>query len=319
MREDLVETLDHLLRESPSNWGKWGPTDEVGSLNYLDAAQVLRGVAAVRQGRVFTLQLPFLHPDGDPLVPARSAAKHFMAFDKGHYRAGKKTPAPGGLEAADDYVSCYLQGTTHYDGLGHAWYADELWNGHSADETVGGMAVCGVYPIAERGVVGRGLLLDVARFRGVDALAPGETFDHEDLMEVADRQGVSIQKRDILLVRTGFMGSYYHQSAEEFYRGLEPGLTYSPELVDWFHEMEIPNLVTDTFSNEVGIESGAGPKLVLHAALMRNLGIAFTEMAALDDLAEDSTRDGQHDFLYAAAPLKVVPGTGAPANPIAVK
>jgi kynurenine formamidase len=83
--------------------------------------------------------------------------------------------------------------------------------------------------------------------------------------------------------------------------------------------MEIPNLVTDTIANEVTIHPEHGVALPLHVALMANLGVTFTEIATLDDLAADCAEDGQYRFLYAAAPLKVVGGTGAPVNPIVVK
>lgn len=320
MTAELPPDLHSLLDDGPRNWDRWGEQDEVGCLNYLDSEQVLRGIAAVRQGRPFTLQIPLGNPGGDPVAPGRSTAKHLMVFDRSYYTAGRKRPAPGGLQAADDYICCHLQGSTHYDGLGHAWYGDQLWNGNSADMTVGGMAMCGVQPIAERGVVGRGILLDVARHRGKEVLDPGESFDHHDLLDVAEAQGVTVQKRDILVLRTGFIGDYYRKTSQEFYDGLvEPGLIYSRELVEWFDDMEIPNLVTDTISNEVGHDPNTGIALTLHAALMRNLGVVFTEMAALDDLATDCARDGQYTFLYTAAPIKVVQGTGAFVNPVAVK
>ncbi|HKY92408.1 MAG TPA: hypothetical protein VJM11_15275, partial [Nevskiaceae bacterium] len=106
----------------------------------------------------------------------------------------------------------------------------------------------------------------------------------------------------------------------EFYKNfVEPGLTYTPELVKWFHEMEIPNLVTDTIANEVTIDPVSGVALPLHIALMRNLGVAFTEIAMLEPLADDCAADGQWSFLYVAAPLKVVGGSGAPVNPVVVK
>jgi kynurenine formamidase len=121
-------------------------------------------------------------------------------------------------------------------------------------------------------------------------------------------------------VRTGWIAKFYKVSREEFYGNfVEPGLTYSPELVQWFHDMEIPNLVTDTIANEVTVDPVSGVTLPLHNALMRNLGVTLTEIAWLDDLADDCAADGQWDFLYTAAPLKVVNGTGAPVNPIAIK
>ena len=99
----------------------------------------------------------------------------------------------------------------------------------------------------------------------------------------------------------------------------EPGLTYSRALVEWFQQREIPNLVTDTIANEVTFEPETGVALPLHCALMRNLGVALTEIAWLDDLADACAADGRWSFFYVAAPLKVVSGTGAPVNPVAIR
>lgn len=243
-----------------------------------------------------------------------------MVYDESHWLAGKGPNFPGGLKYADDCIVAFLQGSTQYDALGHVWYDDQIYNGYDAKTTIGGLSKASVYPIAVRGAVGRGVLLDIARFRGKDALDRGETFTHEDMMACANKQGISIEKHDILLIRTGWLGKFYKVSRDEFYKDFnEPGLTYSKELVRWFQDMEIPNLVTDTIANEVTIDPVSGVALPLHSALMRNLGVAFTEIVWLDDLAADCSADDQYEFLYAAAPLKVVNGSGAPVNPIAIK
>ncbi len=148
----------------------------------------------------------------------------------------------------------------------------------------------------------------------------GEIFNHIDLIAAAKAQGVEIQKHDIFLIRTGWIGRFYKVSAEEFYEDfLEPGLSFSPELVHWFHEMEIPNLVTDTIASEVTVDPVSGVQLPLHNALMRNLGVTFSEIIALDAFAGDYARDVQWTFLYTAALLKVVDGSGAPVNPVVIK
>src|SRR5439155_21029002 len=101
----------------------------------------------------------------------------------------------------------------------------------------------------------------------------------------------------ILVIHTGWIGKYYKVSHDEFYENFnEPGLTYSPALVQWFQDMEIPNLVTDTIANEVTTDPESGVVLPLHAALMRNLGVTLTELAWLDDLADDCDGDKQYTF-----------------------
>lgn len=315
-----VPHISELLEGLPSNWGKWGPEDEVGSLNYLGPSELMRGVAAIRKGKIFTLQTPMGSPDGDPIWPGRVSAQRYNHADRGHFEHGKIAPTPGGHEFAHDTLTTHLHGTTHTDALGHVWYGDQIYNGFDAATTVGSLSKASVLPIAERAVVGHAVLIDIARHRGKSVLDPGESFDHNDICAAAAHQGITIEKRDILLVRTGWIGSFFQKGAAAFYQDFEePGLRFSRSLVSWFADMEIPNLVTDTIANELLSDSETGVQIPLHCALLRNLGVLFTEIAALDSLAEDCANDGQWNFLYAAAPLKVVGGTAAPVNPVAIK
>nr|WP_241023880.1 cyclase family protein [Burkholderia sp. Ac-20365] len=311
--------VKQLLEGLPTNWGRWGEDDEIGALNYLQPAQVLRGIQSVRKGKTFTLQVEIGHEKGEPLFPGRRPSMRMNVLDKGHYLAGK-AHFDGNVEYADDVIFMHVQGSTQCDALGHVWYDDKLWNGYDALSTIGGLSKASILPIAHRGIVGRAVLIDMARFRGKRVLEKGETFDHLDLMEAARAQGVTIEPRDILVIRTGLIGSFYERDSNEFYEDfIEPGLTFSRELVNWFHEMEIPCLVTDTMGNEVTVDPVSGVMIPLHNALMRNLGVVFTEVVLLDELAEDCAQDGQWSFFYAAAPLKIVGGTGAPVNPVVVK
>jgi len=312
--------LGELLKNSPTNWGKWGDDDEVGALNYLGPEQVLAAVRLVTSGKTFTLQRLIGDSRGDPVWPGRAQAERTQILDESDWVEGGKGPVtPGGHHFADDKLTAFLQGSTQYDALGHVWYDAKLWNGYDANTTIGGLHKASVEPIAQRGVVGRGVLLDIARFRGKEYLQPGEIITHEDLLACAAAQGTSILKHDILIIRTNFLQLFFEQRDTFFDDFCEPGLTYSPELVEWFRSMEIPNLVTDTLASEVTTDPVSGVTLVLHNALMRNLGVAFTEITDLEALASDCANDGQYDFLYVAAPLKVALGSGSPVNPIVIK
>ena len=312
-------SVEDLLRDAPSNWGKWGDDDELGSLNYLTPAEVLRGVQHIRSGNVFTLQRLIGDPKGDPVWPGRTPAIRTMIMDESIWDSPDAPQFPGGLHYADDKIEAFLQGSTQYDALGHVWYGGKIWNGYDARTTIGGLDKASVEPIAQRGVVGRGVLLDIARFRGKENLDKGEAFDHNELEACAKAQGHTIEKHDVLLIRTNFLKLFFDQG-EKFYENFnEPGLTYSPELVRWFQEREIPNLVTDTIANELTYEPETGIALPLHCALMRNLGVTLTEICDLEKLAASCAEDGQYTFLYAAAPLKVHRATGSPVNPLAIK
>ena len=312
--------VSQLLAGAPSNWGRWGPNDELGGLNFLTNEEVMRGVRAVRQGKVITCGQEIGHPGGDPKFPTRASSERVMVQDKQSYSSGEIQALAGEVEYADDKISMFLQGSTQIDALGHVWYDDQLWNGYPATETIGGMKKASILPIAERGVVGRGVLLDLATYKGKEYLEKGDLLGLEDLLGCAETQGVTIEKHDILCLRIGFLQLLYVLGPEKFYQDFnEPGLTYSAELVDWFHEMEIPCFATDTISNETELDPAIGVFVPLHCALMRNLGVVFTEICNFEELAKDCHEDGQWDFLFTASPLKVREGTGAPLNVMVVK
>ncbi len=268
MTDVVAPHMRELLKDAPSNWGKWGPQDEVGGLNYLGPEQILSAVKHVRQGKVFTLQMAMCDPRGDPVWPGRRGAERLMICDEGTWEGDKAPQFPGGLHYADDFITAFLQGSTQYDALGHVWFDGQIYNGYDAKTTIGGLSKASVYPIGQRGVVGRGVLIDMARHRGKRSLDKGETFTHEDLLACAEAQGCTIEKRDVLVIHTGFLTQFHEFGKEAFYDGfVEPGLTHSAELVTWFQDMEIPNLVTDTIANEVTIDPASGVALPLHCAL----------------------------------------------------
>ena len=312
--------FDDLLRETPRNWGRWGADDEVGALNLLTAESVFRGLGSIRTGEVFTLGAPMCGDEGEPITPERTRALRINTRDRASYTSGRYEPLPGGLQWADDVVTMYLQGTTHIDAVGHAWYGDQIWNGYSADETIDRLTRASILPIAERGIVGRAVLVDLARYRGKAHLARGEAFTLDDVLAATESQGATIEKGDILLLRTGWVGAFYHDREafleQPYY---EPGLLYESRIPEWFHAMEIPVFGTDTLANELQPQPDSGLMSLLHASLMRNLGVIFNEILLLDDLAAACARDGEWSFLYVAAPLKVVGGSGAPVNPIAIR
>lgn len=314
-----VPAMGELLKDAPSNWGRWGPDDEVGSLNFLTPEQVLRGAQHIRKGEVITLQRLIGDPRGDPIWPGREEAVRTMVMDESSWDKEGAPQFPGGLHYSDDKMELFLQGSTQYDALGHVWYDGKIWNGYDARTTVGGMEKASVQPLAERGIVGRGVLLDIARFRNKASLDKAETFDHKDLEACAKAQGVEIEQHDIIIIRTNFLSQFY-EDREAFYTDFcEPGLCYSKELVQWFYEKEIPNLVTDTIANEVTYDPKTGVALPLHCALMRNLGVTLTEICDLEKLAQSCADDGQYAFFYVAAPLKVHRATGSPVNPVVIK
>lgn len=314
----MGESLDAVMAGLPSNWGRWGPDDEVGALNFLGAAEVIAAAGEIQTGRVFTLGIPLASPQGDPIWPGRPLAARYPLQDRGTYLAGH-IEAPAGDEYADDVLFVSVHGTTHCDALGHVWMDNELYNGVSAESTVDRLTRSSIFPIAERGIVGRGILIDVADFKGKARLDRGEAISLGDLQGAIKRQGCDVRPHDIVLLRTGWLSAFYRdRSSFEREPLSEPGLSFSRDLVSWFADSGIAALGTDTLGNELTIHPEHGEVALLHISLMRNLGIVFNELVWLEDLAKFCRESARYSCLYACAPLKIVGASGAPVNPVAI-
>ncbi|MFT4881831.1 MAG: kynurenine formamidase [Salinirussus sp.] len=187
---------------------------------------------------------------------------------------------------------------------------------------------------ADAGIQGRGVLLDVGRELGGGEngwLDLNESVTLQDLRDTADAQGVEIQERDILIIRTGSIERARDPEAP-WHALAEPGLKYSDALVEFIDEMDIPyiagdNLPVEKVQHQVtaedlndGREDLAGTYLLpVHGACLRNLGVTINEVLDLSDLAAACAEDGVYTFLFTAAPLHVEGGTGAPVNPVVTK
>lgn len=142
----------------------------------------------------------------------------------------------------------------------------------------------------------------------------------EDLRETAHEQGVALEDRDVLLVRTGSMGRTRDPDAE-WNPTDEPGLVFSESLVEWVAERDVVAVGADNVAVErvTQVVDGATYVLPVHGAFLRNLGMPLIEMLWLDDLAAACAADGVYEFLFTAAPLHVRRATGGPANPLVLK
>jgi alkanesulfonate monooxygenase SsuD/methylene tetrahydromethanopterin reductase-like flavin-dependent oxidoreductase (luciferase family)/kynurenine formamidase len=303
-----------------TNWGRWGPDDEVGALNLISPAEVVQAARLVRRGKTFTLGLRVFDERGDPLSAERPRAMHVPYRDWSHYASGKAQVEACRPCYSDDgiFISCH--GTTHMDALGHIWVDDQLYNGYPAQTTAGSLERCSIAPMSQRGVVTRGLLLDVAAGRGVRYLPPTAEITLGELLSAAAAAGVEVGKGDVILIRTGSLPRFYEVGPEEFWSvDSEPGLSDDPELLEWIDRTQIAGIGTDSLANELPQSTRSDQLFPLHRLLLRNRGLTFHEALWLEELAEDSRADGCYEGLYVALPLKLVGATGSPMNPLFVK
>jgi kynurenine formamidase len=307
-----LDNVGDFLKDAPSNWGRWGPEDEVGTLNFLDNTQVLRGITSVKTGELFTLGQLIRNSYGDLVGGTRRPA--------GYNTLNYPIDNSGGVEFSDDMFYMFTHGSSHVDALGHIWYDGKLYNGYDAETavTAGGLTRNSVHHVGNRGVVGRAVLLDVARFKGVEWLPAGMEITFDDLMKTAAYQNVTLEKRDIIIIRTGFY-LYYLRDKRNHDHGNEPGITYTEDITRWFYEQEIPVYGTDTLGSEQTRSSQTGSTFPLHPYFITRLGISILENLWLEELADACAADGRYDFCMTISAMKLIGGAGSPINPIAIR
>lgn len=301
-------------------WGRFAESPETGALNFVTPARRVAAASLVRQGHSFSLGIPIFDPRGDPLSSDRPQAKHVMYRDWSHYTAGTCRPLPGGVASVDDGVFISCHGTTHVDALGHIIVDGTMWDGHDARSSSGGLGWASIAPLAEQGIFCRGVLADIARFRGEERLGKDHHVTLAELTATLDSQDVQVCTGDVILLRTGSVPRFYEVGRDEFFSDYsEPGLSDEAGLIDWFGDNQISGLGSDTLSNELPKSPTTGAGYPLHHLLLRNLGVIFHEALWLEDLAADCAADRRFDGLYVAAPLKMVGASGSPVNPLFVK
>jgi kynurenine formamidase len=167
------------------------------------------------------------------------------------------------------------------------------------------------------GIISRGVLLDVARLRGVEAMGPGEVITPADLEACERAQGTRAERGDVLLVRTGYMRVFTVYGDRVFYMKQTPGL--GAACAEWLHAREVAAVASDTNMVEVWPPEDPTELFPLHALCIRDMGLTLGEMFDLEGLAQDCARDGVWECLFTAPPLRVAGGVGSPLNPLAVK
>lgn len=304
---------DHLrqLAAKVSNTGRWGPDDQRGTLNLIDAAAVARGVAAARQGRPFSLAIPFdEHGPQTGAIAGRDNPVLTMHMVNTAYTGDRAD-----FCTSDDSVTMGVQSATHWDALAHVSYEGRLYNAIPADVIDDrGAHRLGIENFGP--VVSRGVLVDIARLHGVDHFEDGHPIGGDDLDAALARQGVVVEPGDILLVRTGQM-HYLREGDRARYGQVAPGL--STRAVEWLHDHDVAAVATDTLAFEVWPLEHPAVLLPVHMIDLVDMGLVQGQLWALDDLAADCASDGQYDFLLVATPLPLTRSTGGAVAPTAVK
>ncbi|WP_051839445.1 cyclase family protein [Streptomyces sp. NRRL F-5126] len=302
-REDVLELLHGSGR---SNWGRWGSDDEVGALNLVTERKRASAAAEVRSGRTVSLSRPF---------PSR--ARPGVVRPASHYTTS--TPrGTGGI--AGDYYGIEYHGiaSTHVDALCHVWDERGMWQGRDpAVEVTSRGSRWGSVHRWRQGIVTRGVLLDVPAFRGEPYVTFERPVHGDELVKVAEAQGVAVEPGDAVLVHSGrdrwdLENPVWGTERTERGEPRRPGLHAS--CLRFLSDSDCAVLgwdMLDHAPNDWGIP------WTVHGSVFA-YGLALVDNCDLAPLAAACAAEGRYTFMFVVAPLVVEGGTGSPANPLAV-
>lgn len=316
-RKDLSDAAEQF-----KNWGKWGPEDEIGTLNYTQPEDIVAAAQLVRKGKVISLGLNY---DENGPQGAKSKYPSMGRINPLHTMLRTGTDAYSGvldkrgIRAADDMVVIPLQCGTQWDGLGHVFYEDNMWNGYDCREvSSAGAQKCGIEKTKNK-MVGRGILLDIPRMKNIEVLEDGYGITNEDLDNAASFHNLEIKRGDFVIVRTGQMEAKLKVGSWDGYPGGDaPGFAF--ETLEWIQNREIAAIASDTWGCEVRPnESEQGINQPWHWITIPIMGLTMGEIFYLGDLADDCVEDGVYEFMFAAPALPITGAVGSPTNPLAIK
>jgi kynurenine formamidase len=294
-----------------SNWGRWGDDDEIGTINFITPEVRKAAAALVKKGELFDLGMPF-DTSGPQAGGLRFNPVHTMSMlptDPVRY--------PDGIIVSDDIVTMPLQCATQWDGLAHVGYDGLLYNNTPAAAVNSQGASRNAFDKLATRFVTRGVLLDVAGFRGKNRLDPSEEITADDLDAVETHQGVKVRSGDVMMFRTGWYQHYLEGNHELYLSFQSAGLGISA--CEWLHDREVAAVAGDVFAVEALPAKEPGTSLPLHMVLIRDLGLTLGEMFNFEGLAADCNEDGVWEFLFSGVGLKVSKSVGSPISPVAIK
>lgn len=284
----------------PSNWGRWGDRDELGTLNHLSDASRLRGVQAARTGRTVSLAVPVSPvtmagggPTAAAMVVVPTPVMQMITYD----------------EATQAYVDVLVLNShtlsmTHVDAFVHCPVDDKIYPGVPRQEAVSaGRVHHGSTSVYADGITTRGVLLDLAPG---GKLEPGYTVTAADFEEAERRQGVRVESGDALVVRGGWT----------IVESLgQPLPAISLDGIRWMNDREIALLASDIGDRPPGFD---GDLIPLHYVALSRLGLPIIDNARVEEVAEACAELGRWEFLFSLGTIPITGATGLPVNPLAI-
>jgi kynurenine formamidase len=316
LSEAEFRALYQRLRTRPG----WGPRDRRGALNYLTPDRVAAACREVRLGRSVSLAAPLedtAGPDNpEPVtheMTSPASARHSPAEKN---PLPKQTSAPPGLDFAMDRLCLNIHGNaaSHLDALCHVIFDGRLYNDISVDQITSDGAQSESVEVTRDGIVGRGVLLDIPRLRGIPWLEPGDHVTADELTAAEAAQGVRVGRGDVLLIRVG-----HHRRRQELgaWDAAASRAGLHPTALEFVADREVAVLGSDS-NNDTAPSAADGVDFPVHVLAINALGVHLLDYLQFEGLVPLCEQAGRWTFLCMIAPLRLPGGTGSPVNPLAI-
>ncbi len=339
----MTKSKRWVRRPEGSNWGDFGPDDQIGRLNLITPERVRAAVAEVGEGLSFCLSLPLDFPGGNyhglNRIPPELRPMHRNGRDIYNYRKDERHTDV----SCDDWVTIYNQSSTQWDSLAHlgsVFDADGdgvaervYYNGYRAGEHVVGWAddgaggrrfigakALGIENMARSCVQGRGVMIDLFHHFGRARRLVG----YDDIMRVMEKDGVTVEEGDMVCLHTGQADALMAMDRKPDLETLENAFCHidglDTRLLRWIDESGLAVLVADNFAVEAvpGRHDNEPHALEpVHELCIFKLGIHLGELWYLGELNDWLRAHRRSRFLLTAPPLRLPGAVGSPVTPVA--
>ena len=304
---DLDQADIERLMDELSNWGRWGPDDQLGAANLITPAKRLEAISLATEGITVSLAHPLLIQEADDVpspfgrrmlgVPDPTAEPEFMGGVSDHYS-----------------VSYHGYSHSHIDSLCHIQYKGQMYNGVSTDTiTEEGCSNASIINL-QGGIVTRGVLFDIPRLKGVPYLEPGTPIYVEDLEAWEEMAGVTVRPGDAIFIRTG---RWARRADVGPWTISQEAAGLHASTMAWVKARDVSFLGSDAAADVVPSQV-ENVRLPIHMLTIVAMGVDLFDNQDLEALAETAAEQNRWEFMLVAAPLAVETGTGSPINALAI-
>jgi kynurenine formamidase len=296
------------LQKQLSNWNRWGANDQMGAVNLITPQKRKAALGTVREGVSYSMARD---------AETKEAVDNPAPIIRKTTRVGRgQQPGSAGIGGTSDnfFISYHGYAHTHMDTLCHFLYDGKMYNGYSQDEVTEDGAGRNSIINFKNGIITRGVLMDMARHKGLDWLEPGTAITPEDLEAWEKKAGVRVQSGDVMIVRTG---RWPRRDAKGPWSIQGEGLAgLHMSCAPWLHARDVAILGGDG-AQDVLPSQVQGVSQPIHALCIVAMGMPIFDNLDLELVGREAEKRRRWDFLVTASPAAVPGATGSVLNPIA--